>query len=130
MKKKHFIFAAVLLAACAMNVRTVLNTEHSSDLMATSLVAIGEGNPNEGSGNEGSSGIQIECQTIVVDSYEQTASCMQCGRIHTVSIWESTDCNRGVFSFCYPGYKIKYLNCDKTINSITDVTNQSSCTIF
>lgn len=56
MKKnlKLIVFAVVLCAVSALNVKVVLDTEHSGDLALTSLAAIGEG--NSGEGGEGGGG--------------------------------------------------------------------------
>lgn len=58
MKKslKLIVFTVVLCAVSALNVKVVLDTEHSSDLAMTSLAAIGEGNSGEGGSGEGGSG--------------------------------------------------------------------------
>ena len=55
MKKnlKLIVFTVVLCAVSALNVKVVLDTEHSSDLAMTSLAAIGEGNSGEGGSSEG-----------------------------------------------------------------------------
>lgn len=57
MKKnlKLIVFTVVLCAVSALNVKVVLDTEHSSDLAMTSLAAIGEGGSGEGT-SEGNSG--------------------------------------------------------------------------
>ncbi len=54
MKKnlKLIVFAIVLCAVSALNVKIMLDTEYSSDLLMTSLAAIGEGNwDGEGGGD-------------------------------------------------------------------------------
>lgn len=58
MKKnlKLIVFTVVLCAVSALNVKVVLDTEHSGDLAMTSLAAIGEGNSGEGGSGEGGSG--------------------------------------------------------------------------
>lgn len=58
MKKnlKLIVFTVVLCAVSALNVKVVLDTEHSSDLAMTSLAAIGEGGSGEGGSGEGNSG--------------------------------------------------------------------------
>ena len=58
MKKnlKLIVFTVVLCAVSALNVKVVLDTEHSGDLAMTSLAAIGEGNSGEGNSGEGGSG--------------------------------------------------------------------------
>lgn len=58
MKKnlKLIVFTVVLCAVSALNVKVVLDTEHSSDLAMTSLAAIGEGNSGESKPGEGNSG--------------------------------------------------------------------------
>ena len=58
MKKnlKLIVFTVVLCAVSALNVKVVLDTEHSGDLAMTSLAAIGEGNSGESKPGEGNSG--------------------------------------------------------------------------
>lgn len=55
MKKnlKLIVFTVVLCAVSALNVKVVLDTEHSSDLAMTSLAVIGEGGSSEGGSGEG-----------------------------------------------------------------------------
>lgn len=52
-KVKMAVLGTVLCAASALNVVTVVNAEKANDFSTTSLLAIGEGNPNEGGSNEG-----------------------------------------------------------------------------
>lgn len=54
MKKnlKLIVFTVVLCAVSALNVKVVLDTEHSGDLAMTSLAAIGEGGSGEGGSGE------------------------------------------------------------------------------
>lgn len=58
MKKnlKLIVFTVVLCAVSALNVKVVLDTEHSGDLTMTSLAAIGEGGSSEGGGGENGGG--------------------------------------------------------------------------
>lgn len=137
MKKnlKLIVFTVVLCAVSALNVKVVLDTEHSSDLAMTSLAAIGEGNSGEGGNGEGNSGegsggISWNCTTITTDVYCQTGHCQSCGREHIVSKWETKDCNRGALSFCYPGYVTTYYTCRGEVDSTTNMTSMSTCSVF
>ena len=132
MKKnlKLIVFTVVLCAVSALNVKVVLDTEHSSDLAMTSLAAIGEGNSGEGNSGEGSGGISWNCTTITTDVYCQTGHCQSCGREHIVSKWETKDCNRGALSFCYPGYVTTYYTCRGEVDSTTNMTSMSTCSVF
>lgn len=143
MKKnlKLIVFTVVLCAVSALNVKVVLDTEHSGDLAMTSLAAIGEGNSGEskpgegnsgegGSGEGGSGGISWNCTTITTDVYCQTGHCQSCGREHIVSKWETKDCNRGALSFCYPGYVTTYYTCRGEVYSTTNMTSMSTCSVF
>lgn len=137
MKKnlKLIVFTVVLCAVSALNVKVVLDTEHSSDLAMTSLAAIGEGNSGEGNSGEGNSGegsggISWNCTTITTDVYCQTGHCQSCGREHIVSKWETKDCNRGALSFCYPGYVTTYYTCRGEVDSTTNMTSMSTCSVF
>lgn len=132
MKKnlKLIVFTVVLCAVSALNVKVVLDTEHSSDLAMTSLAAIGEGGNGEGNSGEGSGGISWNCTTITTDVYCQTGHCQSCGREHIVSKWETKDCNRGALSFCYPGYVTTYYTCRGEVDSTTNMTSMSTCSVF
>lgn len=135
MKKnlKLTVFMVVLCAVSALNVKVVLDTDHSSDLAMTSLAAISQSRSGEGSSGEGGSDkgdISLDCTTITTDVYTQEANCMVCGLKHVVSEWETRNCNRGVFSFCYPGYIVTYYDCERNPESVTDNTDISTCSIF
>lgn len=70
MKKnlKLIVFAVVLCAVSALNVKVVLDTEHSGDLALTSLAAIGEGNSGEG-GEGGGGMIMVRVVLILLVMY-------------------------------------------------------------
>lgn len=127
MKKnlKLIVFAIVLCAVSVLNVKVMLNTEHSSDLLMTSLSAISKG--YSGDGESGSGGITWNCMTITTDVYNQTVDCQMCGYTHVASVWETKECNRGTFSFCYPGYTTTYYNCQGEVDSVSDMTSTSTC---
>ena len=90
----------------------------------------GEGGNGEGNSGEGSGGISWNCTTITTDVYCQTGHCQSCGREHIVSKWETKDCNRGALSFCYPGYVTTYYTCRGEVDSTTNMTSMSTCSVF
>lgn len=115
MKKnlKLIVFTAVLCAVSALNVKVVLDTEHSGDLAMTSLAAIGEGNsgeskPGEGGSSEGGSGEgggivdwwnrkDYDCQKVICDcimyQYEaETSVQVEEGKGTVAHAWNCTAC--------------------------------------
>lgn len=126
---KTIALTIVLGAVAALNVKVVLDTNKSYDLTMANIEAI---SGEHGDGGESESGGKLICTTITTDSYVQctTSTCMQCGRSHRVSQWDTRACNKGVLSFCYPGYIVTYYNCDQTEDYKSERTNQSTCSIF
>lgn len=140
-------FAIIVIAVTAFNVSTVLDSNRSYDLNTTTIAAIsggedggdsgeggdvdGEGGDVDGEGgdidSEGGGEITWNCSTQTTFVYEQWASCMACNKKHIVSIWDTRDCNKGVLTWCYPGYITTYLDCEGKVTGIFDNTNMSSC---
>lgn len=131
MKKQSRVIsmAIVLGAVAALNVKIVLDTNRSYDLTMANIEAV---SGEHGDGGESESGGKLICTTETTNvTIQMTSStCMLCGKAHKVSEWSTRSCNKGVLSFCYPGYITTYYKCDGTIDSQNDRTEQSTCSIF
>lgn len=108
-KLKLIVFTIVLCAISALNVKVMLSTEHSSDLLMTSLAAIGEGNPSEGGeGNKGESGEsggndswwnrkdyickEVTCNCIIYEYKAQVSERVEDGKGTVAHAWNCTSC--------------------------------------
>lgn len=114
MKKnlKLISFMMVLCTVSVLNVKAVLSTEHSSDLLMTSLAAIGEGNPSEGgesdtggSGESSESGEndswwdrkdynckKVICDCILYKYQSEVAERVENGKGTEAHAWNCTSC--------------------------------------
>lgn len=147
-------FAIIVIAVTAFNVSTVLDSNRSYDLSTTTIAAIsggedggdsgeggnvdgeggdvdGEGGDVDGEGGdvdgEGGGDISLNCTTVSMDIYYERSDCMACGKKHLVAKWDTKTCNKGVFSFCYPGYIRTYYDCDEKVTEVFDNTSVSTC---
>jgi len=127
-----FMGVAVLALIVGLNVRHALNDYgvttnklHLEVLAQTSTT--GGGSTSGGGSGSGTAGITWNCVTIAVDRHEQSDYCYECGRTHISAVWITYDCNDGVFTWCYPGYKRIYYKCDGSVSSVDDNTEMSAC---
>lgn len=117
MKRKWKIvaFALAIIAATVTNVTEVLTQNQTLSMNAVNVVSTGNDN------------VEWNCTTISTDNFVEYADCMVCGRYHRVSEWDTRSCNSGVFTWCYPGYIVKYYNCNNTVERTVDMTETSGC---
>ena len=128
MKKqvKSVALASVLWVVAVSKVKIMLKTTRSHDLTLVNIEAI------SGEHEEGEGGNFWNCLTMTtyVEVQMVNGECMGCGKNHKVSEWHTRECNKGLFSNCYPGYYVYYFDCEGKQCGFTDRTDISGCSFF
>lgn len=128
MKKnlKLIVFAVVLCAVSALNVKVVLDTEHSGDLALTSLAAIGEGNSGEGGeGGEGGGGDDYgPCGTNITGDVSMQ-DCRGVKMYARVTI--TYTCEGQGLGICSDGVEYYFYDCEGSVIKHDEYITTKSC---
>ncbi|WP_330941829.1 hypothetical protein [Bacteroides sp. MSB163] len=125
MKKnlKLIVFAVVLCAVSALNVKVVLDTEHSGDLALTSLAAIGEG--NSGEGGEGGGGDDYgPCGTNITGDVSMQ-DCRGVKMYARVTI--TYTCEGQGLGICSDGVEYYFYDCEGSVIKHDEYITTKSC---
>ncbi|SHI32219.1 hypothetical protein [Bacteroides stercorirosoris] len=125
MKKnlKLIVFTVVLCAVSALNVKVVLDTEHSSDLAMTSLAAIGEGGSGEGGSGEGGND-QTPCHTFTVGD----VSMQDCRGIKMYArVTITYTCEGKKLGSCSDGVEYYFYDCEGSMIKHDEYITPKSC---
>lgn len=125
MKKnlKLIVFAVVLCAVSALNVKVVLDTEHSGDLALTSLAAIGEGNSGEG-GEGGGGDDNGPCGTNITGDVSMQ-DCRGVKMYARVTI--TYTCEGQGLGICSDGVEYYFYDCEGSVIKHDEYITTKSC---
>ena len=122
MKTKILGGIALLSISAIIAINVSLNlkrTDHSSLLALANVEALASA--------ESGGGWTWRCSTYTLESYDELQYCDELGYQKVHKRWETRACNNGLLSFCYPGYRVNYYDCNGTIYRTLDMTEMSTC---
>lgn len=122
MKKQIFGAVVVVAVAVAAMINVNLNkVSNIGDLAFVNVEALAE---DEGGG------VTWVCSTYTSETIYNNAWCPEIQKDVKHTKTEVRNCNRGVLTWCYPGYLTTYYNCDGSQNKFVDDTDMSACPII
>ncbi len=118
MKKnlKLIVFAIVLCAVSVLNVKVMLNTEHSSDLLMTSLASMGQSNSTEEGGGS--------CTTDTTGDVTMQ-DCRGVKMYNRVTI--TYTCQGNGLGICDDGVEYYFYDCEGAVIAHNEYISTKSC---